>query len=93
VGYFLSVADLVIWGVLKGNRVAASAIQRGTYVNITRWFKYIEEMCPWTVGVMEELNAQAKQKRATKSKEGASYEIALKDTDKGVVTRFPPEPS
>lgn len=92
-GYFLSVADLVIWGVLKGNRVAASAIQRGTYVNITRWFKYIEEMCPWTVGVMEELNAQAKQKRATKSKEGASYEIALKDTDKGVVTRFPPEPS
>ena len=86
-------ADLVIWGALRGNRVAINAIRKGTYVNVTRWFKYIEEICPWTAGLMEELNTQAREKKASKSKEGGSYEIALKDTDKGVVTRFPPEPS
>lgn len=42
---------------------------------------------------MESLNASAKEKKAAKAKEGASYDIALQNTDKGVVTRFPPEPS
>jgi glutamyl-tRNA synthetase len=93
VGYFLSVADLVIWGVLRGNRAAANAVKNETYVNVTRWFKYIEEICPWTAEVMEKLNAQAKEKKVAGSKKGASYNIALKNTDKGVVTRFPPEPS
>jgi glutamyl-tRNA synthetase len=39
------------------------------------------------------MNAVAKEKKVAKSKEGASYDIALKNTENGVVTRFPPEPS
>lgn len=45
------------------------------------------------VELVETFNVQIKESKAVKAREGASYEIALPDTDKGVVTRFPPEPS
>lgn len=60
---------------------------------MTRWFTFLEELCPWAITALEALNASAKEKKAAKAKEGASYDIALLNTDKGVVTRFPPEPS
>lgn len=53
----------------------------------------MEELCPWTTAAIDSLTAAAKEKKSAKSKEGASYDIALKNTDGGVVTRFPPEPS
>ena len=62
-------------------------------LNINRWFKFIDETNPWIVTAILSANAQAQAKKATKSSEGASYDIALPDTEKGVVTRFPPEPS
>jgi glutamyl-tRNA synthetase len=34
-----------------------------------------------------------KAKKMAASKAGASYNMALQDVEKGVVTRFPPEPS
>lgn len=42
--------------------------------------------------VIDTFKAELTSKKKAKSKEG-SYEIGLLDTEKGVVTRFPPEPS
>ncbi|KAJ5672749.1 Glutamyl-tRNA synthetase class Ib archaeal/eukaryotic cytosolic [Penicillium longicatenatum] len=92
-GYSLSTPDIAIWGALRGNRVAAAALKRGTLVNLTRWYKFLEELCPWATSAVEALNAVAREKKLAKSKEGANYDIALKNTENGVVTRFPPEPS
>ncbi|ODM20004.1 putative glutamate--tRNA ligase, cytoplasmic [Aspergillus cristatus] len=92
VGYALSTADIALWGALRGNRVAISAIKKGTLVNLTRWFRFLEELCPWASTALEGLTAAAKEKKG-KSSQGANYDIGLQNTDKGVVTRFPPEPS
>lgn len=93
VGYSLSTPDIALWGALRGNRVAAAALKKGSLVNLTRWYRFLEELCPWTTAAVESMNAVAKEKKVAKSKEGASYDIALKNTENGVVTRFPPEPS
>ena len=93
VGYTLTVADLCVWGVIRGNKIAYAAMKKGNMLNASRWFKFVEETNPWIATALQSLNAQAQEKKTAKSKEGASYDIALPDTDKGVVTRFPPEPS
>ena len=93
VGYNLSAADLAVWGSIRGNKVAHAAIKKGSMINVSRWFKFVEETNPWIAIVIQSLNAQAQEKKAAKSREGASYDIALPGTEKGVVTRFPPEPS
>ena len=93
VGYSLTIADLAIWGAIRGNKVAVAAVRKGNMINLGRWFKFIEETNPWIATAVQSANAQAAAKKATKSSEGASYDIALPDTEKGVVTRFPPEPS
>ncbi|KAL8958835.1 MAG: hypothetical protein Q9183_005760, partial [Haloplaca sp. 2 TL-2023] len=46
VGYSLTPADLVVWGAIRGNKVAYAAIKKGAMVNVTRWFKFIEETNP-----------------------------------------------
>ena len=93
VGYNLTVADLAIWGAIRGNKIANAAIKKGAMLNVSRWFKFIEETNPWISEAVQALNAHAQEKKAAKSKEGGSFEIALPDTGKGVITRFPPEPS
>ena len=93
VGYTLTIADLTVWGALRGNKVAYAAVRKGTMINVSRWFKYIDETNPWIIDVLQALNAQAQEKKTAKSKEGGSFDVALPDTEKGVVTRFPPEPS
>ncbi|KAI9707612.1 MAG: hypothetical protein M1836_000573 [Candelina mexicana] len=93
VGYALTIADLNVWGVLRGNRVAYAYLKKDQLVNLGRWFRFIEEANPWITTMIDQMNAQARDKKTAKSKEGASYDIALQDTEKGVVTRFPPEPS
>lgn len=93
VGYALTVVDLSVWGATRGNKIGYAAIKKGSMLNVSRWFKFIEETNPWIATALQSLNAQAQEKKSAKSKEGASYDIALLDTEKGVVTRFPPEPS
>ncbi|KAL9027587.1 MAG: hypothetical protein Q9196_003910 [Gyalolechia fulgens] len=93
VGFTPTLADLAVWGALRGNKVAYAAIKKGAMLNVTRWFRFIEETNSWIGPAVQFLNAHAQERKVAKSKEGANYDIALPDTDKGVVTRFPPEPS
>jgi glutamyl-tRNA synthetase len=92
-GYSLSEADTKIWVTIRSNRVANAFLKKGALPNLTRWFTYVEQTHP---EIQEEIKAADEAERARKaglSKAGASYNMALQDTEKGVVTRFPPEPS
>jgi len=92
-GYSISAADTKLWVTIRSNKVANAFLKRGTLVNLGRWFNYIEQTHP---EIQEEIKLKddaEKAKIAAASKAGASYNMALQDTDKGVVTRFPPEPS
>lgn len=87
VGYSATDADTTVWKTLRGNRVAHNFIKQGLMVNLTRWFTFIEETAAPTI----ELPTRPVEKKA--GDDGASYEIGLPNTENGVVTRFPPEPS
>ena len=93
VGHGLTIADIAIWGSIKGNKVGIGAVKKGTMVNLARWFRFIEETSPWLTETYQALNASATEKKHAASKKGASYDIELKNVEKGVITRFPPEPS
>ncbi|EEH20063.2 glutamate-tRNA ligase [Paracoccidioides brasiliensis Pb03] len=92
VGYSLTLADLAVWGTLRGNRIAISAIRKAA-TNTSRWFSFIEASYPWVNIAVAELSASAQKRKAAASAAGASYNIGLQNVENGVVTRFPPEPS
>lgn len=85
-------ADVVIWGILRGNRIAHANIKR-INSNITRWFRFIEATNTWMSHVTLEMNTIALHKRAIASAEEGSYDIGLGHAEGGSITRFPPEPS
>jgi glutamyl-tRNA synthetase len=92
-GYALSEADTKLWVTIRSNKVANAFLKRGALPNLGRWFTYIEQTYP---EIQEEIKAKdeaEKTRKANLSKAGASYSMALQDVEKGVVTRFPPEPS
>jgi glutamyl-tRNA synthetase len=92
-GYALSELDSKIWIAIRSNRVAITFIKRGLLVNLSRWFTYIEQSHPEIQEEIKVKDEAEKARKAALSKAGASYNMALQDTEKGVVTRFPPEPS
>ncbi|KAK4189122.1 tRNA synthetases class I, catalytic domain-containing protein [Podospora australis] len=92
-GYELSELDTKIWQTLRGNRAAVSFIKRGSLANLARWFQFIEDNYPEIQTELLAKDAAAKAKVAAASKAGGNYALALQDTEKGVVTRFLPEPS
>lgn len=84
-GYDLSDTDRKVWTALRSNKVAMGSVRKGTFASVARWFNYIETTHP-------ELKEEAPgAKKANKG--GANYNIGLSNTENGVVTRFPPEPS
>ncbi|KAK4622576.1 putative glutamate--tRNA ligase, cytoplasmic [Fulvia fulva] len=85
VGYSLTDADTTVWKTLRSNRVAHAYIKHNLMVNLSRWFSFIEETAQPTI----DLPTRPKET----ADEGANYDIGLPDVEKGVVTRFPPEPS
>lgn len=96
-GYHLTTADLIVWGVIRSNHVAHAYVKQGLRVCLTRWFNFVEESNPWITEIVTSASASAKptkdEKAALNADEGGNYDIGLQDTSKGVVTRFPPEPS
>ena len=91
--YTLSEFDHPIWVAIKSNRVAVSFVRKGSYANLTRWFTFIEQTHPEIQTEVKAADSARKAKIQAASRAGASYNLALQDTDKGVVTRFLPEPS
>ena len=92
-GYALSEADKKIWVALRSNKVTNAFLRRGILANIGRWFTFIEETYPEIQSEIKVQDDAVKAKKAALSKAGASYNMTLQDVEKGVVTRFPPEPS
>ena len=92
-GYSINELDTKIWVAIRSNKVANAFVRRGALANLLRWFAYLEQTHPEIQGEVKQKDEAHKAKIAAGSKAGASYNMALQDTDKGVVTRFPPEPS
>lgn len=77
--YTLSQADSTLWVAIRGNKVAYVLLKKATFVNVSRWFAFVEQSHP---ELQEEFVANddaAKAKRAAQSRAGASYNIALQD--------------
>ncbi|TKX26699.1 putative glutamate--tRNA ligase [Elsinoe australis] len=83
VGFEPTEADLTVWRILRGNRIAYNYIKQNLMVNLCRWFRFIDET----------LKPEVEPTKPKGADDGGSYEIGLQDTEAGVVTRFPPEPS
>jgi len=92
-GYSFGELDQKIWLALGINAPAAASVRKGRLVNLKRWFLYIEQSHP---EIQSEIKAKKDAKAAktvAASKAGGNYNLALQDVEKGVVTRFLPEPS
>jgi glutamyl-tRNA synthetase len=91
VGYKLTDADATVYKKIRENPKAKTSVKQGLFRNVSRWYKNIEETNPALVAAAAVV-ARPDTFGVT-MKEGDNFEIGLQDTEHGVVTRFPPEPS
>lgn len=96
VGYSLTDADTAVWKTIRENHMAGSFVKQGLLVNVSRWYKYIEETNP-SIAPLSTRPAKEKAAKDTEQKgtnnDGGSFDIGLQEVAGQVVTRFPPEPS
>lgn len=101
----ISLADIVMLGMLKSNPVSLSILKGDTCINFSRWYdlimsdKTIKSLADESV---KEIKSPRKvtdvslqnSSKAKKEAHRANFEIPLPNAEMGkVVTRFPPEPS
>jgi glutamyl-tRNA synthetase len=98
IGYKITAADIAIWGALRANPVMGSVIKNSVYINVTRWYQFLEsdkrfgEVATLLATSLSEIKKLSKNGKKEVHK--ANFEIDLIDAKDGeVVTRFPPEPS
>ena len=94
VGYSVKLADLAVWGALRGNPIFSKQVKSGAPLGefLTRWYNHISSL-EYVQVALEELE-KARQDVNKSKKDQGSFDIGLKDAVPGqVVTRFPPEPS
>lgn len=93
-GYHVGNIDQQAWTTLRTNKVIDGLVrQRRMPMNVLRWLAFIDAMHPEVQQEVKMSQARTKDHRASASRAGANYNIGLADTQRGVVTRFPPEPS
>ncbi|KAK6460281.1 tRNA synthetases class I, catalytic domain-containing protein [Scheffersomyces coipomensis] len=92
IGNDFSLADIVVWGSLRSNGMMVSILKNQVYLNISRWYAYLEtQLNP----LVEQFNKLKQQQQPSKGQpHKASMAFGLDNTEVGkVVTRFLPEPS
>ncbi|KAL1852441.1 hypothetical protein Daus18300_012200 [Diaporthe australafricana] len=92
-GYQLGENDKAIWTALRTNRAASSYIVKGALANLLRWYAFVDATHPEIQESIKADEAEKKKKTAAASKAGGNFNLALQDTENGIVTRFLPEPS
>ncbi|ODV94262.1 hypothetical protein PACTADRAFT_35068 [Pachysolen tannophilus NRRL Y-2460] len=100
VGHKVSASDIAVWGVLRANPVMGSVIKSSAYINVSRWYLFLDSDKRFG-GMVELMNKSIVEiRKAASSASGekkthkANFDINLQDAKDGeVVTRFPPEPS
>lgn len=92
-GYTLSQKDTTLWTVLHMNKVALGLIRRSAFLNVTRWFTHLEITYPDLQNAARARQNEVKTANAQASQAEGRYNMQLQDAEKGVITRFPPEPS
>lgn len=92
VGYQTTEDELLVWDALRNNHVVRSFMKQGSKANVARWFSYLTEAKDATV-LVHRPKSDNVDGRSVGKDSGSNYDIGLQDTDHGVVTRFPPEPS
>jgi hypothetical protein len=93
-GYIPSDADTAVWKAIRENHIATSYVKQGLLVNVSRWYKYIEETnSEITAPAGKPVKAPKGVEEKSTAQDGGSFDIGLQEVTGQVVTRFPPEPS
>lgn len=99
IGYKITLADIAAWGCLRANPVMGSVIRNAVYINVSRWYQFLESDNRFDGAASAVNKALSELKKEAKHKKGkkvhmANFDIDLPNAVDGkVVTRFPPEPS
>lgn len=93
-GHRIGRVDEQAWTALRTNNLVNGLVRQGRMpMNVLRWLTYIDAVHPEIQQDFKVSQARIRDHRAAASRAGANYNVRLVDTDNGVVTRFPPEPS
>lgn len=93
-GHQIGHVDEQAWTALRTNNIVDGLIRQGRMpMNVLRWLTYIDAVHPEIQPEVKASQIRTRNNRAAASRAGANYNVGLVDTENGVVTRFPPEPS